>query len=322
MSAEREEGGFLERWSARKRRADAADPTAPEAGSPARDADAEPSRASDAPDGGARVVAAPDPTGASPGQEAATGERVEARGAAPDPDPGSGAEEPAGPPPLTDVDMPPIESLDATSDLSGFFSKGVSASLRRAALRHVFSRPSYNVRDGLNDYDGNYTVFEPLGDTVTSDMKFHAARRERERLRREAEAEVDGRIETSSADETRSTNDTATDGAEPDDTEPDRSVAEAERGSSTAERDPAAEAGEDGEREGGAVPQSGTASREGDGTSLPGGGAADAGDGLSSEERVHRGDVFRDGLASNGTDGRPLNGTRADADEDEDAGHG
>lgn len=89
---------------------------------------------------------------------------------------------------LTDADMPAIDTLTSQSDLSGFFSKGVSATLRRSALRHVFQQPQYNVRDGLNDYDGDYTVFEPLGDTVTADMKFHAARKERERIEAEQRA--------------------------------------------------------------------------------------------------------------------------------------
>lgn len=87
---------------------------------------------------------------------------------------------------LTDADMPPIESLTASSDVSAFFNKGVSAALRKAALRYVFQQPEFNVRDGLNDYDGDYTVFEPLGDTITSDMKFHAARKEKNRLEAEA----------------------------------------------------------------------------------------------------------------------------------------
>lgn len=90
---------------------------------------------------------------------------------------------------LTDADMPPIESLTAESNVSAFFNKGVSAALRKAALRYVFQQPQFNVRDGLNDYDGDYTVFEPLGDIVTSDMKFHAARKERDRIAAEAEAE-------------------------------------------------------------------------------------------------------------------------------------
>ena len=97
---------------------------------------------------------------------------------------------------LVDADMPPIESLTASSDISGFLSKGVSAALRKAALRHVFRQSSYNVRDGLNDYDGDFTVFEPLGDTVTSDMKFHAARKEKARLEAEmAASEEQARLE-------------------------------------------------------------------------------------------------------------------------------
>jgi len=91
---------------------------------------------------------------------------------------------------LTDDDMPPLDSLSAESDLSDFFNAGVSATLRRAALRHVFSLPVYNIRDGLNDYDDDYTKFEPLGDTVTSDMKWHKARKEREAAEREAEEEA------------------------------------------------------------------------------------------------------------------------------------
>lgn len=89
---------------------------------------------------------------------------------------------------LTDEDMPAIETLDADSDYSGFLNKGVSPELRQKALQHLFRMPKFNIRDGLNDYDEDYTYFEPLGDTVTSDMRWHAARKEREeREAREAE---------------------------------------------------------------------------------------------------------------------------------------
>lgn len=106
-------------------------------------------------------------------------------------------------PTLTDADMPPIESLSSDSDISGFFSEGVSAALKKAALRHVFLQPKYNVRDGLNDYDGDYTVFEPLGDTITSDMKWHTARKERERLEAQAreQAMLDEHSTPSESDE-------------------------------------------------------------------------------------------------------------------------
>lgn len=86
---------------------------------------------------------------------------------------------------LTDEQMPDIATLDSKSDVSPFFNRGVSAELRKAALRHFFSLPIHNIRDGLNDYDEDYTVWEPLGDVVTSDMKFHERRKEKERLEKE-----------------------------------------------------------------------------------------------------------------------------------------
>lgn len=74
-------------------------------------------------------------------------------------------------PVLTDDDMPPIESLNEDSDYSMFMSRGVSDKLRNLALRKMFHVPSFNIRDGLDEYDEDYTFFEPLGDIVTSDMK-------------------------------------------------------------------------------------------------------------------------------------------------------
>lgn len=68
--------------------------------------------------------------------------------------------------------MPPIESLTAESDFTGFLSPKVSEALRKMALRKLFHGAEFNIRDGLDEYDGDYTKFEPLGDLVTSDMKF------------------------------------------------------------------------------------------------------------------------------------------------------
>lgn len=74
-------------------------------------------------------------------------------------------------PVLTDEDMPPIESLTEDSDYSMFMSSGVSDKLRNLALRKMFHVPGFNIRDGLDEYDEDYTFFEPLGDIVTCDMK-------------------------------------------------------------------------------------------------------------------------------------------------------
>jgi len=78
--------------------------------------------------------------------------------------------------------MVPLETLDATSDYSPFLSEGVSSELKKAALKKLFFSGKFAARDGLDDYDDDFTYFEPLGDTVTSDMKYHARRKERERL--------------------------------------------------------------------------------------------------------------------------------------------
>jgi hypothetical protein len=72
---------------------------------------------------------------------------------------------------LTDADMPPIETLDADSDYAAFLSPGVSDDLRQQALRKLFSQPDFNITDGLNDYDEDFTQFAGLGSIVTHEMK-------------------------------------------------------------------------------------------------------------------------------------------------------
>ncbi len=87
---------------------------------------------------------------------------------------------------LTDDDMPDVKTLDESSDYAGFMSKNVSDALRKMALRKLFAGESYNVRDGLDEYDGDYTSFEKLDpSTVTADMKHMLeveARRLKEKL--------------------------------------------------------------------------------------------------------------------------------------------
>ena len=83
---------------------------------------------------------------------------------------------------LTDEDMPDIETLNEGSDFSGFMSTNVSEALRKMALRKLFQGESYNIRDGLDEYDGDYTTFEKLDPSViTADMK-HMIEVESERL--------------------------------------------------------------------------------------------------------------------------------------------
>jgi hypothetical protein len=82
---------------------------------------------------------------------------------------------------LTDADMPSVDTLNSDSDFSVFMSPGVSEQLRTQALRKLFHLPAFNVTDGLNDYDEDYTQFTGLGNVITHEMK--------RMLRRELEAE-------------------------------------------------------------------------------------------------------------------------------------
>jgi len=72
---------------------------------------------------------------------------------------------------LTDEDMPDIESLTPDSVYADFLSPGVSEELRKLALRKLFHGEAFNIRDGLDEYDDDFTKFEKLGDIVTSDMR-------------------------------------------------------------------------------------------------------------------------------------------------------
>jgi hypothetical protein len=75
------------------------------------------------------------------------------------------------PPPLTDKDMPPIESLSEESDFTQFFSSGVSEELRNLALRSLFKLPQFNIRDGLNDYDEDFSKIPVLAKEVAAKLR-------------------------------------------------------------------------------------------------------------------------------------------------------
>jgi hypothetical protein len=83
---------------------------------------------------------------------------------------------------LTDDDMPPIETLTDTSDLSMFMSKQVSAALRMKALSRVFHSSRYNKICLCAEYAEDYNQYTPLGGIVPHDLKAAIAR-EAERLR-------------------------------------------------------------------------------------------------------------------------------------------
>lgn len=72
--------------------------------------------------------------------------------------------------------LPDLDLLDGDSDYSAFLQPGVDLLLRRRALRKLFHSPKFNVLDGLDDYMGDFTNFEKLGDLVTADMRHQLER--------------------------------------------------------------------------------------------------------------------------------------------------
>ena len=87
---------------------------------------------------------------------------------------------------LTNADMPAIESLSEDSNFSQFMSSGVTDELRNLALRKMFKAPFFNIRDGLDEYDEDFTTFEKLGDIVTCDMRHQIEVEAKKKLEAEA----------------------------------------------------------------------------------------------------------------------------------------
>jgi hypothetical protein len=81
----------------------------------------------------------------------------------------------------TEVELPPLESLGEDSDYSAFLRDGVPADMKQKALRKLFHSPKFNIRDGLDDYDLDFSNPEPLGDVITAEMRYRMER-ELERL--------------------------------------------------------------------------------------------------------------------------------------------
>lgn len=72
--------------------------------------------------------------------------------------------------------MDSLDANDKTANFKAFLADGVSEALKKQALRKLFSAEVFNIRDGLDDYDDDYTKFTPLGDTVTADMRHQMER--------------------------------------------------------------------------------------------------------------------------------------------------
>lgn len=129
--------------------------------------------------------------------------------------PEAGPDEPV----KTDDDMPDLDTINESSDLSDFLSPGVSENLRNQALRRLFRTSKFNVTDGLDDYNQDFRNFELLGDIVTSDMR-HRMEVDEQRRKDAAEAEEGTLAEETVAED-------AAEDADPDDREPEQAAGDA-----------------------------------------------------------------------------------------------
>ena len=58
--------------------------------------------------------------------------------------------------------LPSIDSLTFESDFKAFMHAKVEESVKRAALKKLFSDPRFNVMDGLDTYIDDYSKDDPL----------------------------------------------------------------------------------------------------------------------------------------------------------------
>ncbi|MDP6656427.1 MAG: DUF3306 domain-containing protein, partial [SAR324 cluster bacterium] len=86
-----------------------------------------------------------------------------------------------------------LEDLGSESDYTQFMSPEVSESIRKLALRKLFSGAEFNITDGLDDYDEDYTSFAPLGNVITQEMKL----KQKTKLEKRAKemGEMEGNVE-------------------------------------------------------------------------------------------------------------------------------
>ncbi len=133
MGEERE--GPLARWSRLKRRSGSARSGRRGGAAPVTVANVDPGfPAASAREGGVPAVA--------PGDDAAAGEGGDAA-----------------------RDLPPVDGLDKDSDYTPFLGDGVPEKLARAAMRKLWrSDPIFAFRDGLDDYDEDFSIMQTVAE--------------------------------------------------------------------------------------------------------------------------------------------------------------
>lgn len=140
----------------------------------------------------------PSPEASVPGEETRPPADASPETADGEPEPGS-----------LDHTLPDPNTLPPGSDIKAYLVSGVSAGLRKRALRRLFAASHYGVRDGLDDYDDDFREkLKPLAEDVA------------ERLRQWTRREVEGDDETPTDEAPEELASRASDGEEQDTREP------------------------------------------------------------------------------------------------------
>ena len=67
--------------------------------------------------------------------------------------------------------LPPVEKLTPESDFSGFMHPKVEDSLRRVALKKLFTDPHFNTPDPFEPFSHDLTVAEPISEEMLASLE-------------------------------------------------------------------------------------------------------------------------------------------------------
>ncbi len=161
--------GFLSRWSQRKLDERAGKPLA-EPELPAAAASTSSSYSSSAPGAAPAPIPPLSPSGEGSrlGNLATTGLSEPATGAGSHLTPTADAGSPELPPALPTL----ADTLDLTpsSDFKPFMARGVSAEVKNAAMKKLFTDPHFNVMDRLDTYIDDYSLPDPIPEAMLRKM--------------------------------------------------------------------------------------------------------------------------------------------------------
>lgn len=69
------------------------------------------------------------------------------------------------------AELPALDTLEFSSDFTGFLRPDVEESMKRAAMKKLFHSGQFNTMDGLDVYIDDYNTFEPIPEEMLRRMQ-------------------------------------------------------------------------------------------------------------------------------------------------------